>query len=260
MATGMGSPTKTDDFEPFAIPFKVSYRVSCADCHRPSTEPLPSFDSDADLPLWRWKVGLNFANIPNDHQGPYALSLLSDSVLEVLWSCDLRQSQLRQFGEFDRRDDNRKLGTADGTVLRWLGMTRPPGFIDGFSVFHDFFVSEEIPWEAIIEGDSLKRFNCTVDFNRQLFKCGSCELHFAVETQNETDRDIGLIELLPEDLNYQMDNNVNASKHAITVSSHYQIHSMISKHKAAFAWEGTTLGRTKVLDHQIPTWSTLPNV
>ncbi|KAF7238901.1 hypothetical protein EG68_10617 [Paragonimus skrjabini miyazakii] len=46
----------------------------------------PSFDSDANLPLWRRKVDLYLANIPTDNQEPYILSLLSDNVQEVLWA------------------------------------------------------------------------------------------------------------------------------------------------------------------------------
>ncbi|KAF7258271.1 hypothetical protein EG68_04673 [Paragonimus skrjabini miyazakii] len=89
MATGMGSPTKKDDFEPPDIPFKEGCRALFADCHRPAIKPPPSFDSDTNLPLWRRKVDLHLANIPTDNQGPYIFSLLSDNVQEALWASDL---------------------------------------------------------------------------------------------------------------------------------------------------------------------------
>ncbi|KAF7234308.1 hypothetical protein EG68_12109 [Paragonimus skrjabini miyazakii] len=159
---------------------------------------------------------------------------------------------------FHRCDDSRKLKAANGTILRSLGVTRVPVVIDGVPVFHDFVAPEEIPWEAIIGCDFLKQFSFTVDFDRQLFRCGNCELPLTVETPNETKWDIGLIDVSPEDLNYQIGSLLSASKQATTSSNHSQFHSIISKCAAAFAWKGTTFGRSKLLDHRIHTGSTLP--
>ncbi|KAF7234372.1 hypothetical protein EG68_12101, partial [Paragonimus skrjabini miyazakii] len=64
-------------------------RVSSADCYRPAIKAPLSFDSGANLPLWRRKVDLYLANIPTVPQGPYISSLLSGNIQEVLWASDL---------------------------------------------------------------------------------------------------------------------------------------------------------------------------
>ncbi|KAF8565726.1 hypothetical protein P879_09698 [Paragonimus westermani] len=148
------------------------------------------------------------------------------ALLDTDASCSLLRPEFTQ--GFHRRHDNRRLKAANGTALRSLGVTRVPVVIDGFSVVHDFVVSGEIPWEAIIECDFLKRINRTVDFNRQLFRCSNSELPLTVETQNETDWDAGLVDVLPEDLDFQIDNLLSASEQPTTANGHSQLHSTAS--------------------------------
>ncbi|KAF7256628.1 hypothetical protein EG68_04836 [Paragonimus skrjabini miyazakii] len=89
MSTGMGTPTKKDDFKPTTFIFKEGCRASFVDCHRPAVIPSPSFDSDTNLLPWRQKIDLYLGNIPTDHKRPYILSLLIDNVQDVLWASDL---------------------------------------------------------------------------------------------------------------------------------------------------------------------------
>ncbi|KAF7241674.1 hypothetical protein EG68_09741 [Paragonimus skrjabini miyazakii] len=146
-------------------------------------------------------------------------------------SCSLLHPEFTQ--GFNRHDDNRKVKAVNGTILKSLGVTQVPVVINEVSVFHNFVVSEEIPWEAIIGCEFLKRFSCTVDFDRQVFRCGTCELLLTVETSNETEWDIELIDALPDDLNYQINSLLSASKQATTASNQSQLYSVISKRAAA---------------------------
>ncbi|KAF5396902.1 hypothetical protein PHET_10040 [Paragonimus heterotremus] len=146
-------------------------------------------------------------NTPRVDPTPCINVRLGSGVVNALLDTCAFSSLLRpEFTQgFHRSDDNRKLKAANGTILRSLGVTRVPLVIDGVSVFHDSVVLEEIPWEAVIGCDFLKRFSCTVDFDRQVFSCGNCELPLTVETPNESEWDTGLIDVSPEDLNYQID-------------------------------------------------------
>ncbi|KAF8568482.1 hypothetical protein P879_03337, partial [Paragonimus westermani] len=74
IATGIGSPIKTDDFVPHIIPFNKGGRLLLADCHRPANKPPASIDSDTNLLLWRQKLDLCLANMPTYLQGPYILT------------------------------------------------------------------------------------------------------------------------------------------------------------------------------------------
>ena len=161
----------------------------------------------------------------------------------------------RVAGQDKWQPSRRRISTANGSILMTLGEICLKVRAEKTQRWHNFLVSNEIAWDAILGSDFLRDFGAVIDFNTQnvSWRTGQTPLKISSEK-----REIWSLNTTPGNLNEQIDHLLLSLSPTVPGGVRSHLRQIIEKFASAFAWTGFPPGRTNVVQHRIDTGTAAP--
>ncbi|CAH8547811.1 unnamed protein product [Dicrocoelium dendriticum] len=152
----------------------------------------------------------------------------------------------------------RQIRVANGMVLRTHGVASVDLLVGQELLSHEFYIADQIPWDAILGVDFLSRYACVIDLTSGVLTLRGKLLPLNFKPNNNHVKKFCTLGASTVDVEGEISELLSSVSPTVDGEARKRLENLLRSHKHAFAWKGTSLGRTSVLKHRIETGDAPP--